>query len=136
MHVRARREARKADEDYKTGVKKLENTRLALEERLEHGLRVWEKWEKERGGVVKTGELTGQPWICTHRTVLKQYEDAIAKLAPKLTELQKSTSLSIEAYHPDAEYVSLRSLGADPQSCSTDRGQPHWTIRMSCLVSP
>lgn len=62
MHVRARREARKADEDYKNGVKKLENTRLALEERLEHGLRVWEKWEKERGGVVKTGELIGQTW--------------------------------------------------------------------------
>lgn len=60
MHVRARREAQKADEDYKNAVKRLENTRLALEERLEHGLRVWEKWEKERGGVVKTGTLCTQ----------------------------------------------------------------------------
>ena len=54
-HVRLRREARKADEAYKDGVRTAEEKRLEMEERIEQGLRVWERWERERLGVIDAG---------------------------------------------------------------------------------
>ncbi|WVQ79532.1 hypothetical protein IAT38_001631 [Cryptococcus sp. DSM 104549] len=92
-HVRLRREATKADEAYKEGVWNAEEKRLEMEERIERGLRVWEKWERERLAAVKT--------------VLKQYEEALEKLPTKLLALQKGTSLSVEAYNPEADIKAL-----------------------------
>jgi hypothetical protein len=54
-HVRLRREAVKADEAYKEGVRTAEDRRLEMEERIERGLRLWERWERERLSVLKTG---------------------------------------------------------------------------------
>lgn len=58
-HVRLRREAIKADEAYKEGVQVAEEKRLEMEERIERGLRIWERWERERLGAVRNGKL---PW--------------------------------------------------------------------------
>ncbi len=54
-HLRLRREAAKADEAYKEGVRSAEDKRLEMEERIERGLRVWERWERERLGVIQAG---------------------------------------------------------------------------------
>jgi hypothetical protein len=54
-HVRLRREAIKADEGYKEGVRVAEEKRLEMEERIERGLRIWERWERERLGAVRNG---------------------------------------------------------------------------------
>jgi hypothetical protein len=57
VHIRLRRDAVKADEAYKDGVRNVEERRLEMEEKIERGLRVWERWERERLGVIKTGML-------------------------------------------------------------------------------
>lgn len=54
-HVRHRRDAIKADENYKEGVRVAEEKRLEMEERIERGLRIWERWERERLGAVRNG---------------------------------------------------------------------------------
>jgi hypothetical protein len=55
VHVRHRRDAVKADEAYRDGIRSLEDKRLEMEERIERGLRVWERWERERLSIVKSG---------------------------------------------------------------------------------
>lgn len=55
-HVRLRKEAIKADEAYKEGVQSVEEKRLDMEERIERGLRMWERWERERLGAVRSGK--------------------------------------------------------------------------------
>lgn len=57
VHVKMRKEALKADEAYKEGVRRAEERRLEMEERIERGLRSWEGWERERLGVIKAGTL-------------------------------------------------------------------------------
>lgn len=54
-HVRARKEAKIADEEYRAGVDSLERMRLRVEEWVEKGLKSWERWERERLQSVKTG---------------------------------------------------------------------------------
>ena len=55
-HVRARREAEAADQEYRTAVRKLDRQRLGLEERIEETLKTLQKWELDRLRAVKTGE--------------------------------------------------------------------------------
>ncbi|WVF68680.1 hypothetical protein IAT40_003452 [Kwoniella sp. CBS 6097] len=92
-HVRLRKDATKANELYKEGVRNAEDRRLEMEEMIERGLRLWERWERERLVAVKT--------------VLKHYEEALAKLPARLNDLQKGTSLSVEAYNPEADIKAL-----------------------------
>ncbi|RXK38051.1 hypothetical protein M231_04721 [Tremella mesenterica] len=92
-HVRARRDAIKAEEAYREGVRSAEEKRLEMEERVERGLRAWEKWERERLSVVAS--------------VLRQYQAALAKLPPRLEQMTKPTSLSVEAFNPDADLKAL-----------------------------
>ena len=54
-YIRLRRDAAKADDAYREGVRAVEEKRLEMEEGLERGLRTWERWERERLGVVQTG---------------------------------------------------------------------------------
>ena len=54
-HIRLRREATKADEAYREGVRAAEEKRLEMEERIERGMRIWERWERERLAIVKNG---------------------------------------------------------------------------------
>lgn len=56
-HIRLRRDATKADEAYREAVRSVEEKRLEMEQRIERGLRVWERWERERLSVVKSGEF-------------------------------------------------------------------------------
>lgn len=92
-HVRLRREAGKADGAYHDGVRETEALRLELEEKIERGLRVWEKWERERLGVV--------------RGILKQYEEALGKLPQRLADLQESAALCVQAFNPEADLKAL-----------------------------
>lgn len=92
-HIRLRRDAHKADEMYRDGVWSAEEKRLEMEERIERGLRLWERWERERLSAVKM--------------VLKQYETTLAKLPSKLANFQKSTELSVEAFNPEADIKAL-----------------------------
>ncbi|ORY34969.1 hypothetical protein BCR39DRAFT_515848 [Naematelia encephala] len=93
IHVRLRKEATKADEAYREAVREAETKRLEMEERIERGLRIWERWERERLSVVKS--------------VLKQYEEALGRLPDRLADLTKATSLSIEAFNPEADIKAL-----------------------------
>jgi hypothetical protein len=56
-HVKARREAKAADEEYREALGELEDMRLGIEARLESGMGQWEGWERERLKAVKTGKL-------------------------------------------------------------------------------
>ncbi|ODO00626.1 GTPase activating protein [Cryptococcus wingfieldii CBS 7118] len=93
VHVRLRREATKADEAYREGVWSAEDKRLEMEERIERGLRIWERWERERLAAVKQ--------------VLKEYEHTLAKLPSRLANIQQSTALSVEAFNPDTDLKAL-----------------------------
>jgi hypothetical protein len=93
MYVRLRRDADKAQDAYRLGVEESEVKRLDMEQKIERGLRVWEKWERERLGVVNS--------------VLKHYETAIGKLPKRLETLQESTQLSVEAFNPEADLKAL-----------------------------
>ncbi|KAK6908958.1 hypothetical protein I203_102965 [Kwoniella mangroviensis CBS 8507] len=93
QHVRLRKEANKADDAYKEGIRTAEETRLEMEESIERGLRLWERWERERLLAVKT--------------VLKHYDEALAKLPQKLRELQQGTTLGVEAFNPEADIKAL-----------------------------
>ncbi|WVR08274.1 hypothetical protein IAU60_005321 [Kwoniella sp. DSM 27419] len=106
-HVRLRREATKADESYKEGVRSAEERRLEMEEEIERGLRLWERWERERLAAVKS--------------VLKHYEEALAKLPAKLGELQRSTALTVEAFNPEADIKAL----IEGNRTGPFRPQPH-----------
>ncbi len=88
-HIRLRHEATRANEAYHAGVSEAEARRLELEERIERGLRTWERWERERLGVI--------------RSILKHYEDALAKLPKRLVKGDEATALAVETYNPEAE---------------------------------
>jgi hypothetical protein len=92
-HVRLRREANVAQEDYRFGVNEAEVRRLEMEEKIEQVLRTLEKWERERLGVISS--------------VLKHYERVIGKLPKRLESFQESTELSVEAFNPDADLKAL-----------------------------
>ena len=55
-HVKARREAEAADQEYKTAVRNLDRQRLGLEERIEDTLKKLQQWEIDRLRAVKTGK--------------------------------------------------------------------------------
>ncbi|WVN86968.1 uncharacterized protein L203_102143 [Cryptococcus depauperatus CBS 7841] len=93
QHVRLRREANKAEEAYRDAVWGAEERRLELEEHIERGLRLWERWERERLAAVKA--------------VLKQYEVALSRLPHALAKLQQPTTLSVEAFNPEADLKAL-----------------------------
>lgn len=93
MYIRLRRDANRANEAYHASVASSEESRLDMEQRIERGLRIWEKWERERLSVV--------------RTVLKHYEETLAKLPKRIADLQEGTALAVEAFNPDADLKAL-----------------------------
>jgi hypothetical protein len=56
IHIRARRDAKAADGEYREALSELEEMRLGIETRLESGMELWENWERERLRAVKTGK--------------------------------------------------------------------------------
>jgi hypothetical protein len=106
-HIRLRHEATRANEAYHAGVSEAEARRLELEERIERGLRTWERWERERLGVI--------------RSILKHYEDALAKLPKRLVKGDEATALAVETYNPEAELVLPLSLENERQLTPASR---------------
>jgi hypothetical protein len=53
--------------------------------------------------------------------VLKQYEDALARLPGRLADLQSGTSLSVEAFNPEADIKAL----IEGNRTGPFRPQPH-----------
>ncbi|CAK9784874.1 hypothetical protein CC85DRAFT_257483 [Cutaneotrichosporon oleaginosum] len=92
-HIRLRHEANRANEAYHAGVSEAEARRLEMEERIERGLRNWERWERERLGVI--------------RSILKHYEVALAKLPKRLAQGDEATALAVETYNPEADLKAL-----------------------------
>ncbi|BEI80589.1 hypothetical protein CcaverHIS002_0111180 [Cutaneotrichosporon cavernicola] len=92
-HIRLRLEANRANELYHSGVSQAEACRLDMEERIERGLRTWERWERERLGVI--------------RSILKHYEVALAKLPKRLEQGDEATALAVETYNPESDLKAL-----------------------------
>ncbi|CAE6481960.1 unnamed protein product [Rhizoctonia solani] len=92
-HIRARNEADAAERAYRTGIRALDKQRLAVEEKVEEALKVLNKWEIERLRAVKT--------------VLQQYQAALATLPNALnTSITRSKPL-IDAFTPEADATAL-----------------------------
>lgn len=53
--------------------------------------------------------------------VLKQYDDASARLIPRLTQLQPASALAVEAYNPQADMKAL----IEGNRTGSFRPQPH-----------
>ncbi|EPS92845.1 hypothetical protein FOMPIDRAFT_1020859, partial [Fomitopsis schrenkii] len=86
-HIRSRREADSADRDYRIAVRKLDRQRLGLEERVEETLKTLQKWELDRLRAVKT--------------VLRQYQTTVAKLAKAYEPSLERSDLLIDSYAPE-----------------------------------
>ncbi|KAI1796635.1 hypothetical protein LXA43DRAFT_1071262 [Ganoderma leucocontextum] len=92
-HVRARREADNADKEYRTAVRKLDRQRLGLEERIEETLKALQKWELDRLRAVKT--------------VLTQYQAALAKLSGNYKTSSETVEMLVAAYQPEQDIKVL-----------------------------
>ncbi|CDO73283.1 hypothetical protein BN946_scf185008.g45 [Trametes cinnabarina] len=92
-HVRARREAELADQEYRVAVRKLDRQRLGLEERIEEALKTLQKWELDRLRAVKT--------------VLTQYYNCLAKVSKSTTESNERVETLIAAYQPEQDIKVL-----------------------------
>lgn len=55
-HVRQRKEALTAEQEYRSAVQKLDRTRCRLEEVIEEGLKTLQLWEAARLRAVKSGK--------------------------------------------------------------------------------
>ncbi|KAJ1306794.1 hypothetical protein OPQ81_007780 [Rhizoctonia solani] len=92
-HIRARNEADAAERSYRAGVRALDKQRLGVEEKVEEALKVLNRWEIERLRAVKT--------------VLQQYQAALATLPNALsTSITRSKPL-IDAFTPEADATAL-----------------------------
>ncbi|TFY64373.1 hypothetical protein EVJ58_g2657 [Rhodofomes roseus] len=89
LHIRTRREADAADREYRVAVRKLDRQRLGLEERVEETLKTLQKWELDRLRAVKT--------------VLRQYQTAVSKLAKAYEPSLERSTVLIDSYAPEAD---------------------------------
>ncbi|GHJ86351.1 hypothetical protein NliqN6_2753 [Naganishia liquefaciens] len=92
-HIRARKEAKIADEEYRTGVDDLERMRLRVEEWVEKGLKSWERWERERMGSVKT--------------VLGQYHQVISTLPGRMQAWTSDVKMAVDVFKPDVDFRAM-----------------------------
>ncbi|KAI0923819.1 hypothetical protein AcV5_009263 [Taiwanofungus camphoratus] len=88
-HIRARRDAEVADKEYRVAVRKLDRQRLGLEERIEETLKTLQKWEVDRLRAVKT--------------VLRQYQDSVAKFSKAYEPSLERSATLIASYQPEAD---------------------------------
>ncbi|KZP11489.1 hypothetical protein FIBSPDRAFT_1050728 [Athelia psychrophila] len=92
-YIRARREAEEADQEYRVAVRRLDRQRLRVEEKVEEGLKLLQKWETERLRAVKT--------------VLLQYQATLRSLNKALDAPNERSSTLIAAYQPDLDLKAL-----------------------------
>ncbi|CAE6519375.1 unnamed protein product [Rhizoctonia solani] len=92
-HIRARNEADTAERAYRAGIRALDKQRLGVEEKVEEALKVMNRWEIERLRAVKT--------------VLQQYQAALATLPNALTTSISRSKPLIDAFTPEADATAL-----------------------------
>ncbi|KAI0073278.1 hypothetical protein K474DRAFT_1666835 [Panus rudis PR-1116 ss-1] len=92
-HIRARREADEADQQYRAAIRKLDRQRLGLEERIEDTLKALQKWELDRLRAVKT--------------VLNQYQTCLEQLPKAMQPSLERSSTLIASYQPEADLRAL-----------------------------
>ncbi|KAG8834562.1 hypothetical protein FRC17_008396 [Serendipita sp. 399] len=92
-HVRARLEAEEADEAYRTSVRRLDRSRLALEDRIEEILKILQKWELERLRVVKD--------------VFLKYQGTLSNLPAHIQPSIERSSTLIASYQPESDLNAL-----------------------------
>jgi hypothetical protein len=93
LHVRARQEADHIEGVYRTAVRKLDRTRNRMEEIVEEGLVVLQRWEADRLSAV--------------RTVLKEYHRLQASLPGALQPSFETSELLLDAYSPASDLDAL-----------------------------
>ena len=93
LHVRARREADHIEGVYRTAVCKLDRTRTRMEEIVQEGLVVLQRWEADRLSAV--------------RTVLKEYQRLQAALPGALQPSFETSDLLLDAYSPASDLDAL-----------------------------
>ncbi|KAG9083124.1 hypothetical protein FS749_006281 [Ceratobasidium sp. UAMH 11750] len=92
-HIRARNEADIAERAYRAGVRALDRQRLGVEEKVEEGLKILNKWEVERLRAVKT--------------VLQQYQAALGSLTPALGASVARIGPLLDAFVPESDATAL-----------------------------
>ncbi|TCD61771.1 hypothetical protein EIP91_007949 [Steccherinum ochraceum] len=93
VHIRARREAEQADQEFRVAIRRLDRQRLGLEERIEDVLKTLQKWELDRLRAVKTV-------INQYHTCVEGYPKAIAP------SFERSATL-VASYQPEADLRAL-----------------------------
>ncbi|KAH8093805.1 hypothetical protein BXZ70DRAFT_949249 [Cristinia sonorae] len=93
VHVRARREAEAADQDYRVAIRRLDRQRLGLEERIEDVLKTLQKWELDRLRAVKT--------------VLTQYHACLETYPKAAAPSYERSSTHLASYQPEADLRAL-----------------------------
>jgi hypothetical protein len=115
-HIRARREAKRADNEYREALDALEVIRLRVEEQVEMGLRIWDRWERERLGAIKTGEFDELGAVAMQAchplanvaeffvaAVFRQYEGIVRDVPKRLQAAAEPIAVAVEACQPDKE---------------------------------
>lgn len=93
LHVRARHEADHIEGVYRTAVRKLDRTRMRMEEVVQDGLGVLQRWEADR--------------LAAIRTVLREYQRLAAALPAALQPSFETSDLLLDAYSPAADLDAL-----------------------------
>lgn len=93
LHVRTRKEANHIEGVYRAAVRKLDRTRTRMEEIVQEGLVVLQRWEADRLAAV--------------RTVLKEYQRLQAALPSALHPSFETSDLLLDAYSPASDLDAL-----------------------------
>lgn len=88
-HVAARRAADAAEETYRNAVDKLDRTRTKMEEVIEEGLAVLQRWEADRLKAIKT--------------VLGEYHAVTSGILTALQPSYDTSKLLLDSYSPESE---------------------------------
>jgi hypothetical protein len=109
-HIKARAESQVANERYRKAVRVLDRQRIALEDKIETTLKLWNRWELERLRAVKTGGLKSYslliilgldiPWV-----VILQYHGILSNLPSAYGPTLGRSSTLIESYQPEADLL-------------------------------
>jgi len=101
-YIKARIEADAADQVYKNAVRKLDQNRLVLEERIEETLKGLQRWETDRLRAVKTGNVgfNNDRISSLHSlsTVLLQYQGSIASLSAPWQQSNERSSVLVSTF--------------------------------------
>lgn len=93
LHLRTRQEANHIEGVYRTAVRKLDRTRVRMEEVISDGLVVLQRWEADRLEALKT--------------VLKEYQRLTSALPAALQPSFETSDLLLDSYSPASDLDAL-----------------------------